>query len=184
MAGGLPRYCSSHVLKACTVRKPPANLFLALPPPCNLRPSPPSPSPPPQAAFDLRPVPARLLPLVPLFCRSLTQMGTSTESFIELTERIGRKTGGISVYPFTSPVRGKEQPVSYILVSGLGGCTGCTGEGRLPRVVQTSTQIRVSPAQPHAPPLSTCLLIHDNTHAPCLLPQTADPRQGRGRQGG
>jgi hypothetical protein len=29
------------------------------------------------------------------------QMGTTKESFVELTERIGRKTGGISVYPFT-----------------------------------------------------------------------------------
>jgi hypothetical protein len=28
-------------------------------------------------------------------------MGTSKESFVELTERIGRKTGGVSVYPFT-----------------------------------------------------------------------------------
>ncbi|EFJ46930.1 hypothetical protein VOLCADRAFT_81738 [Volvox carteri f. nagariensis] len=71
-----------------------------------------------EAAFDLRPVPSRLLPLVPLFCRSLTQMGTSSESFVELTERIGRKTGGISIYPFTSAVRGKEQPVAYIMVRG------------------------------------------------------------------
>ncbi|GIL59926.1 hypothetical protein Vafri_14582 [Volvox africanus] len=76
-----------------------------------------------EAAFDLRSVPARLLPLVPLFCRSLTQMGTSSESFVELTERIGRKTGGISIYPFTSAVRGKEQPVAYIMVRGkaMGG---------------------------------------------------------------
>ncbi|GLI61559.1 hypothetical protein VaNZ11_003968 [Volvox africanus] len=71
-----------------------------------------------EAAFDLRPVPDRLLPMVPLFCRSLTQMGTASESFVELTERIGRKTGGISIYPFTSAVRGKEQPVAYIMVRG------------------------------------------------------------------
>ncbi|GLC71241.1 hypothetical protein PLESTF_001094000 [Pleodorina starrii] len=79
-----------------------------------------------EAAFDLRPVPARLLPLVPLFCRSLTQMGTAAESFVELTERIGRKTGGISIYPFTSAVRGQEQPVSYLMVRGkaMGGKAG------------------------------------------------------------
>ena len=29
-------------------------------------------------------------------------MGTQKESFIELTERIGRKTGGLSVSPFVS----------------------------------------------------------------------------------
>ncbi|GIL59935.1 hypothetical protein Vafri_14588 [Volvox africanus] len=76
-----------------------------------------------EAAFDMRSVPARLLPLVPLFCLSLTQMGTSSESIVELTERIGRKTGGISIYPFTSAVRGKEQPVAYIMVRGkaMGG---------------------------------------------------------------
>lgn len=44
-----------------------------------------------EAALDMRGVPAELLPLVPLFCRSLTQMGTQKENFIELTERIGRK---------------------------------------------------------------------------------------------
>lgn len=47
-----------------------------------------------------------------------TQMGTDKESFIELTERIGRKTGGISVYPFSSAKRGSDTPVSYIMVRG------------------------------------------------------------------
>ncbi len=41
------------------------------------------------------------------------------ESFVELTERIGRKTGGLSVYPYTSPVRGKpEAPVAYVMFRG------------------------------------------------------------------
>uniref|UniRef100_A0A383WCE6 Peptidase M16C associated domain-containing protein n=1 Tax=Tetradesmus obliquus TaxID=3088 RepID=A0A383WCE6_TETOB len=71
-----------------------------------------------EAALDMNGLPASLLPLLPLFCRSLTQMGTQKESFIELTERIGRKTGGISVYPFTSAKRGQEQPVSYLMVRG------------------------------------------------------------------
>jgi hypothetical protein len=43
-------------------------------------------------------------------------MGTEKESFIELTERIGRKTGGVSVYPFSSAKRGADTPVSYIMV--------------------------------------------------------------------
>ena len=66
-----------------------------------------------QAGLDLRPVPASLLPLVPLFCRCLTEMGTQSENFIELTERIGRKTGGFAVYPFTSSVKGEAEPVSH-----------------------------------------------------------------------
>ncbi|KAI8103761.1 hypothetical protein M9435_006289 [Picochlorum sp. BPE23] len=69
-------------------------------------------------AFDLKSVPSNLLHLVPLFCRSLTQMGTEKESFIELTERIGRKTGGIGVSPFVSAVRGSSDPVGYIMVRG------------------------------------------------------------------
>lgn len=43
-------------------------------------------------------------------------MGTEKESFIELTERIGRKTGGLSVYPFTSAKRGQTEPIAYLMV--------------------------------------------------------------------
>uniref|UniRef100_A0A061S1H5 Presequence protease 2 n=1 Tax=Tetraselmis sp. GSL018 TaxID=582737 RepID=A0A061S1H5_9CHLO len=71
-----------------------------------------------EAGLDLRPVPASLLPLVPLFCRCLTQMGTETESFVELTERIGRKTGGLSIYPFTSTVKGEKEPVAMLMLRG------------------------------------------------------------------
>lgn len=38
--------------------------------------------------------------------------------FVQLNQLIGRKTGGISVYPFTSSVRGKEDPCSHIIVRG------------------------------------------------------------------
>lgn len=69
-------------------------------------------------ALDLKPVPAELLPLVPLFCRCLTQMGTAEESFIELTERIGRKTGGLSVSPFVSSIKGSSEPQGYIMLRG------------------------------------------------------------------
>ncbi|KAI8467060.1 MAG: peptidase M16C associated-domain-containing protein [Monoraphidium minutum] len=71
-----------------------------------------------EAALDMTPLPAELLPLVPLFCRSLTQMGTSKESFVELTERIGRKTGGVSVYPYTSAKRGQDAPIAYLMIRG------------------------------------------------------------------
>lgn len=79
-----------------------------------------------EAALDMRVVPAPLLPLVPLFCRSLTQMGTAKESFIELTERIGRKTGGVGVSPFYTSVRGKTEPLAFITVRGkaMSGKTG------------------------------------------------------------
>ncbi len=53
-----------------------------------------------------------------VYCRScLTQMGTDKESFIELTERIGRKTGGVSVGPSVLSKKGSDEPVAYITVS-------------------------------------------------------------------
>lgn len=51
-------------------------------------------------------------------CRSLTQMGTEKEDFVQLTERIGRKTGGLSFSPFTSHKRGEIEPVSFLMVRG------------------------------------------------------------------
>ena len=71
-----------------------------------------------ELALDMSGVPAALLPLVPLFCRSLTQMATETESFVELTERMGRKTGGLSVSRMINDVRGQIEPAAYVLVRG------------------------------------------------------------------
>lgn len=48
--------------------------------------------------------------------RSLTQMGTEKESFIQLTERINRTTGGVSVYPFVTAVKGSPDPVAFLMV--------------------------------------------------------------------
>ena len=55
-----------------------------------------------EIGFDMSGIPSSLLHLVPLFCRALTEMGTQEEDFVQLSERIGRKTGGISAYPFTT----------------------------------------------------------------------------------
>lgn len=46
------------------------------------------------------------------------EMGTKDLSFVQLNQMIGRKTGGISVYPLTSSVRGKDEPCSKIIVRG------------------------------------------------------------------
>ena len=46
-------------------------------------------------------------------------MGTAEEDFVSLTERIGRKTGGLSVSPFVSARRGApEAPAGYLLARG------------------------------------------------------------------
>ncbi|GLU09297.1 hypothetical protein SLE2022_261630 [Rubroshorea leprosula] len=71
-----------------------------------------------EVVFDMSSLKQELLPLVPLFCQSLLEMGTKDLTFVQLNQLIGRKTGGISVYPFTSSVQGKEDPCSHIIVSG------------------------------------------------------------------
>ncbi|KAF5190208.1 Presequence protease 2 protein [Thalictrum thalictroides] len=71
-----------------------------------------------EVAFNMSSLKQELLPLVPLFCQSLLEMGTKDMDFVQLNQLIGRKTGGISVYPFTSSVRGKEDPCSHIIVRG------------------------------------------------------------------
>ncbi|XWS39966.1 hypothetical protein CRYUN_Cryun18bG0099700 [Craigia yunnanensis] len=71
-----------------------------------------------EVVFDMSSLKQELLPLVPLFCQSLLEMGTKDLTFVQLNQLIGRKTGGISVYPFTSSIRGKEDPCSHIIVRG------------------------------------------------------------------
>lgn len=45
--------------------------------------------------LNLKAVPADLLPYVSMFSRSLVKMGTEKEDYVKLSQRIGRKTGGI-----------------------------------------------------------------------------------------
>ncbi|XVE93344.1 hypothetical protein REPUB_Repub01dG0183700 [Reevesia pubescens] len=71
-----------------------------------------------EVVFGMSSLKQELLPLVPLFCQSLLEMGTKDLTFVQLNQLIGRKTGGISVYPFTSSIRGKEDPCSHIIVRG------------------------------------------------------------------
>lgn len=38
--------------------------------------------------------------------------------FVQLNQLIGRRTGGISVYPFTSSLRGSKDPCAKLIVRG------------------------------------------------------------------
>lgn len=70
-------------------------------------------------ALDIRGLDPSLLPLVPLFSAALTQMGTQRRDFVQLTELIGQKTGGVSVSPFVSEWKGKVgDPQAYLIVRG------------------------------------------------------------------
>ena len=53
-------------------------------------------------AFDLRKVPLELLPYAKFFSKALTQMGTTSEDFVKLSQRIDRQTGGIYASNFVA----------------------------------------------------------------------------------
>ena len=68
--------------------------------------------------FDLRPLPQELLPYVPFFGRALLEIGTETEDYVKFSQRILRKTGGVSYSTFLSPVRDDPEGAAWFLVSG------------------------------------------------------------------
>ena len=68
--------------------------------------------------FDLRALPQDLLPFIGLFGSLLLSMGTETEDFVKLSQRIGRKTGGIGSSTFTSAVRASDSDIAWFFLSG------------------------------------------------------------------
>jgi len=71
-------------------------------------------------AFDLRALPAELLPYVPLFARALTEMGTRQQDFVKLLQRIGRDTGGVGASSFTATHIQSGEPLGRFVVRGKG----------------------------------------------------------------
>jgi len=68
--------------------------------------------------LNLHLLPADLLPYVKLFGETLTEMGTSSENFVTLAQRIGRKTGGIYATTYTSSRYGVDEATSWLFVRG------------------------------------------------------------------
>jgi Zn-dependent M16 (insulinase) family peptidase len=68
--------------------------------------------------FDLHSVPQELLPFVDLFGRALLELGTETEDFVRLTQRIGRSTGGIHTGSITSTIRETDQSALWFMLRG------------------------------------------------------------------
>ncbi|CAI5508537.1 unnamed protein product [Closterium sp. Naga37s-1] len=92
-------------------------------------------------ALDMRHLPAHLVPLVSLFCQSLLEMGTKDMDFVDLNQLIGRKTGGISMFPLTSSKRGSKQPVSYLVARGKATSAQAADLLNLVRVVLCDVQL-------------------------------------------
>ena len=68
--------------------------------------------------FDLHAVPKDLLPLTEVFARALLEMGTATEDYVKLSQRIGKGTGGISSTAVTATVIGSRESVAELFLRG------------------------------------------------------------------
>jgi presequence protease len=68
--------------------------------------------------FDLKAVAGRLLPLLPIFSRALTQTGTSKENFVQLSQRIGRSTGGVGAMRWNSTRRDGRETAAWLFLRG------------------------------------------------------------------
>ena len=67
---------------------------------------------------DLHTLPAEVLPYIPLFSRALTEMGTDTEDYVKLLQRIGRTTGGLRTARVLSKRRDSQQAAAYLFLRG------------------------------------------------------------------
>ena len=68
--------------------------------------------------FDLHALPKDLLPLTEVFARALLEMGTATEDYVKLSQRIGKGTGGISSTAVTATSFGSRESVVKLFLRG------------------------------------------------------------------
>lgn len=68
--------------------------------------------------FDLHAMPVDLLPLTEIFARALLEMGTQTQDYVKLSQRIGKSTGGISSTAVTATVIGSRESVAKLFLRG------------------------------------------------------------------
>ncbi len=68
------------------------------------------------AALDLRRLPGDLLPYVNIFRRALLETGAGTQDFVQLSQRIGRATGGLSAQSWTSSVLGTDASTAWLFL--------------------------------------------------------------------
>jgi len=70
------------------------------------------------AGFDLRTLPSRFLPYLPLFSRAILEMGTEKEDYVAISQRIGRKTGGIAPSLFSAPIDEANDLTARLFLGG------------------------------------------------------------------
>lgn len=68
--------------------------------------------------LNLHTLPQDLLPYVELFSRALLELGTQTEDYVKLAQRIGRKTGGLRASRFVSLPLNRAQAEAWLFLRG------------------------------------------------------------------
>ncbi len=68
--------------------------------------------------FDLHVLPVDLLPYTGLLGRAFFEMGTESEDFVKLSQRIGRDTGGIYPNLYTSTIKDSNETAAYLFLRG------------------------------------------------------------------
>jgi presequence protease len=58
------------------------------------------------------------VPLTEVFARALLEMGTETEDYVKLSQRIGKSTGGIHGSATTATVLGSRESVAKLFLRG------------------------------------------------------------------
>jgi Zn-dependent M16 (insulinase) family peptidase len=66
--------------------------------------------------LDLHTLPPGLLPYVELLGRALLETGAGDQDFVQLSQRIGRSTGGISARPWTSSITGSTTAAARLFL--------------------------------------------------------------------
>jgi hypothetical protein len=68
--------------------------------------------------FDLHTLPKELIPLTEIFGRALFEMGTDTEDYVKLSQRIGKSTGGIHADAVSAASFGSRENVLKLFIRG------------------------------------------------------------------
>jgi Zn-dependent M16 (insulinase) family peptidase len=69
-------------------------------------------------AFDLKAIPQRLIPYLSLYAEALTEIGTTKQDFVALSQRIGTNTGGLGASVITSKRVDADESVTYLFLRG------------------------------------------------------------------
>jgi hypothetical protein len=71
-----------------------------------------------ELGFNLHALPQELLPYLSLFGRALVEMGTQKENYVQLLQRIGRKTGGIYPSLLVSSLPQQKESTAWFILRG------------------------------------------------------------------